>query len=256
MTNNVRKFFQGLTLTSFGLGIFNTVKNSNNKELLRNFILEQEKNSKLIEEIDKLKTECNEQKFNTLENDNEVLRKSLDLVTSKSEIENDLNNLNILNQEIKENNDYSSEDFQDKFNNLVEKLNKDISENTDKTEQLIETIKKVLDSDSNNLINTNQIFDSIQNLYNNISIIDSLAIIHISGSIFILISLYSIILILFGDKLILYFKLEDKYPRLAKFLKFRRKLQNYTITFNFILIILVLLITIFFNLYILFIKYY
>src|SRR3984957_5333601 len=247
MTNNVRKFFQGLTLTSFGLGIFNTVKNSNNKELLRNFILEQEKNSKLIDEIDKLKTECNEQKFNTLENDNEVLRKSLDLVTSKSEIENDLNNLNILNQEIKENNDYSSEDFQDKFNNLVEKLNKDISENTNKTEQLIETIKKVLDSDSNNLINTNQIFDSIQNLYNNISIIDSLAIIHISGSIFILISLYSIIL---------YFKLEDKYPRLAKFFKFRRKLQNYTITFNFILIILVLLITIFFNLYILFIKYY
>src|ERR1700722_1860679 len=133
MTNNVRKFFQGLTLTSFGLGIFNTVKNSNNKELLRNFILEQ--------------------KLNTLENDNEVLRKSLDLVTSKSEIENDLNNLNILNQEIKENNDYSSEDFQDKFNNLVEKLNKDISENTNKTEQLIETIKKVLDSDSNNLIN-------------------------------------------------------------------------------------------------------
>src|ERR1700722_3114510 len=183
MTNNVRKFFQGLTLTSFGLGIFNTVKNSNNKELLRNFILEQEKNSKLIDEIDKLKTECNEQKFNTLENDNEVLRKSLDLVTSKSEIENDLNNLNI--------------------------LNKEINENTNKTEQLIETIKKVLDSDSNNLINTNQIFDSIQNLYNNISIIDSLAIIHISGSIFILISLYSIILILFGDKLILYFKLED-----------------------------------------------
>lgn len=248
---NLQKFFQGLTLTTFGLGIYNTVKNSNNKELLNNFFSEQEKNKNLLKEIDKLKTRHNELEISTLESNNEVLRKSLEVITSKNDIDKDLNKLKSLTDDIKDNNSYSSEEVQNNLNNILEKLTKDITDNSNKTNQLIKIIEDILGSDSNNFINTNQILESIQNLYSKLSFIDSLVLTHLSGSIFILISLYYIILILFGDKLISYFKLEEKYPKIAKYIQLRRKLQNYSITFNFILIILVLLIIILFDLYIL-----
>ena len=64
---------------------------------------------------------------------------------------------------------------------------------------------------------------------------------HISGSIVIILSLYSIISILFGNKLIEHFKLDTKYPRLAKLLTLRKKITNYSLAFNFFLILSVCL---------------
>ena len=55
------------------------------------------------------------------------------------------------------------------------------------------------------------------------------------------ISLYYIVMNIasayYGDKLIIYFKLEEKYPRLAKWIKYRRVYQNYNIGYNLILIL-------------------
>ena len=45
-------------------------------------------------------------------------------------------------------------------------------------------------------------------------------------------ALVSIVFILYGDFLIRYFKLEEKYPKLAKFIQIRRKLQNFSIKYN------------------------
>jgi len=74
------------------------------------------------------------------------------------------------------------------------------------------------------------------------------AIVHISGSLFILFSLVSIISIIFGDELLLYFNLENKYPKLARFIQIRRKFRYYYLIWNFLLIILVLLTIIYVNL--------
>ena len=46
-------------------------------------------------------------------------------------------------------------------------------------------------------------------------------------------ALLSILFILYGDFLIRYFKLEERYPKLAKFIQIRRKLQNFSIKYNF-----------------------
>lgn len=48
--------------------------------------------------------------------------------------------------------------------------------------------------------------------------------------------LISIIFIYYGEFLIKYFNLELKYPKLAKFIAFRRSLQSYTVKFNLFLI--------------------
>ena len=45
-------------------------------------------------------------------------------------------------------------------------------------------------------------------------------------------ALLSILFILYGDFLIRYFKLEERYPKLAKFIQIRRKLQNFSIKYN------------------------
>jgi uncharacterized integral membrane protein len=59
--------------------------------------------------------------------------------------------------------------------------------------------------------------------------------------------MYSIMLIYFGDYFINYFNLEAKYPKLANFIKMRRKFQNYYVILNLIIIILILFIIIYIN---------
>lgn len=61
----------------------------------------------------------------------------------------------------------------------------------------------------------------------------------------------SIIFILYGDYLIKKFNLEIKYPKLANFIKLRKKLQKYSIVTNFILIFIGLIPQIFMCIFIL-----
>jgi len=53
-----------------------------------------------------------------------------------------------------------------------------------------------------------------------------------------LISLFSIIATIYGDKLIIYLNLEKKYPKIAKFIELRRKIKQSYIILNGILIIM------------------
>lgn len=68
---------------------------------------------------------------------------------------------------------------------------------------------------------------------------------------FILMCLFSLISVFYGDWLIRYFKLEEKLPKLARFIQLRRKFQHYYLILNFICIILALLLLISVNLYVL-----
>ncbi len=73
-------------------------------------------------------------------------------------------------------------------------------------------------------------------------------IMHISGALFILFTLFTVISILFGDILIL--KLEEKYPKFARLIHLRQKVTILSLIVNFSLIFLVLIIIIIFiNLY-------
>ena len=73
------------------------------------------------------------------------------------------------------------------------------------------------------------------------------AIMHISGALFILFTLFTVISILFGDILIL--KLEEKYPKFARLIHLRQKVTILSLIVNFSLIFLVLIIIIFINFY-------
>jgi hypothetical protein len=66
-------------------------------------------------------------------------------------------------------------------------------------------------------------------------------------SLLILMFLFNIIIIYYGDLLIKYLLLEEKYPRLAKIINLRRKVLNFNIFINFLIIFILLIILIFIN---------
>ena len=66
----------------------------------------------------------------------------------------------------------------------------------------------------------------INNIIFNMSMSQQLAYLHISGSFFILLSLFSIINIIYDDYLIIKLNLEIRLPKIAKYLKIRRKFKK------------------------------
>lgn len=71
---------------------------------------------------------------------------------------------------------------------------------------------------------------------------ENLAFVNMSGIIFIMITLFSIIMIFYGAKLLDYFQLEKRFPRIAKMIILRRKFQAYYLLTNILLISVVLII--------------
>jgi Rad3-related DNA helicase len=185
------RFFQALTLTSFGMAGYNTVNNIQARRI-------------------------------------------------KEELEKELAEERIKNSEL-----------QDKLDTLANKKIEQLESINENNKSLIENIQNIVNSKSgssgsNSLIGNN-IIDSISQFFSTLNFEQTLAIFHISGAIFILISLYVIMIIYFGDFLIKYFNLEEKYPKIANFIKFRRKFQNYYILINILMIVLVLFIIIYVN---------
>ena len=89
--------------------------------------------------------------------------------------------------------------------------------------------------------------ERLQSFLDGLNFEQNLAVIHISGSLFIFFSLFSIISIFYGDKLITFFDLENKYPKISKFIQLRRKFQQYYLLVEIGIIIFVLLIIIIIN---------
>ena len=67
-----------------------------------------------------------------------------------------------------------------------------------------------------------------------INIEQKVALANLFGVIFILACTYTIVSIIYGEKLIDYLKLDTKFPRLVPILKFRKQVQQYYLILNFI----------------------
>lgn len=113
---------------------------------------------------------------------------------------------------------------------------------------------KFLDNiDKNNLISTNDVIELFKNINHHLSYLNTEQlgiIVHISGSLTILFCLCNIIFAMFGSKLIERFKLNIKFPKLAKLINLKQKMYTYTIIFNSFLIVLTCFLTVFLNLFI------
>ena len=136
------------------------------------------------------------------------------------------------------------------FNNNISKMN-DLSTN------ILELVKKFHSSGGGNGNSCSNNFSDLllgawhqyQEFLSTLSTEQIGALGHLWIFFFILMCLFSLISVFYGDWLIRYFKLEEKLPKLARFIQLRRKFQHYYLILNFICIILALLLLISLNFY-------
>ncbi len=142
----------------------------------------------------------------------------------------------------------------DIMNSQLENFNTE----SDNMQNMVSEIIKFLNDNSNKFLVDINIFEKLTNYINNLnkflatlSFEQYYAVAHLSSAVCILVFLFSIISILFGDQLINYFKLEKRFPKLSILFKIRSKLNNLSLFISFTVIIFNLLAIIYINLFVL-----
>jgi hypothetical protein len=122
----------------------------------------------------------------------------------------------------------------------VERLSLEVEEladiNSRKSLELEDILKNISNSNEGNQLLEN-FWDNINSMLSNLSTAQLGALGHILLSVGIYYCVMSIVSSYYGDKLIIYFKLEDKYPKLVKWIKYRRIYQHYNIAYNLLVIL-------------------
>ena len=129
------------------------------------------------------------------------------------------------------------------------KLLADFQANLKDTTKLAEKVDKNASDDieTKSSIISDDWFDSYQKFMDSLSDEELLSMCHISFLVGLLIICYNIVMIFYGDYIIKYFSLEIKFPKIASFIKLRRKFQLYYMTINIIIMILIIIILLIFN---------
>jgi hypothetical protein len=237
------RFFQGLSLTTFSMGVFNILR-SNKTNLLEEQINKHE--TKYVELNNKY-TSLLEKNLNILETKKEIIEESNNLKKDVEILEQKLRNSVEIKRELQTKYSENSGDtsINDKIQEVIntgEEIHNMYESVNNKFDSFINKINTLLNSG-----NKSQYLDSLQNFFDGLNYEQNLAIVHISGSIFILFSLFTLISIFYGDKLIRFFDLENRFPKLAKFIQIRRKFQQYYLLINISLMIVILLLIIYVN---------
>lgn len=136
----------------------------------------------------------------------------------------------------------------------MDKAEKALLNGQEQMTKLQEFIAQIKGSGSQGFLeNITQIILDYKDLISSFSLIQQLTLINMLTGALILNSIVTIIVIFYGEYLINLFKLELKLPRLAKFIKYRQKLQQYYFLINIIIIITAIVLLIYAN-YLMFIS--
>lgn len=223
-----------------GLGIFaQSVKNNAVKNKLNNQLGE---NRRLVEKIE------------TMQKDNNDLIEKIVKSQENIDINDNINKIaEAKNNLIETINNNASKNIKNDVSNYVSVIVEESNKVNNIFQDMINKYQEILNSTNNSQNNLwlEGYFDNIKNYFSNLSHEQLGAITHLSGSIFILFCIFTIINIIFGDRLIIYFKLEEKYTKIAKYIQLRRKFLEYSLILNITLVILVLFAIIYINMLIL-----
>ena len=129
---------------------------------------------------------------------------------------------------------------------LSDKLD-NIQNSVDKVHEAIKSIPS-LNSNSNNKLNFDFNIDSYYNYLDTLTLSEELALIHILCAILYLFIAFEFVSIFFGNELINYFDLENKYPKLKTFFKLRATYQRYYLIWCLLKLFLLSFVIIIFNL--------
>ena len=135
------------------------------------------------------------------------------------------------------------------FNKATEDLFEETGKNVKLLDRAIDILsKKFTDSGSDVIENIKEIFNNYINFLDTLTLHQLGSLANLLAAIFILFCLFSVIVIIYSNIILNYLKLEEKFPRLANFIHYRKKFQNFFLFINLLLIVITLLSTIFVNL--------
>jgi len=228
------------------------IKSFKNKKLLENLNKEIERNIKLEERLSKIMDskismdDTNKKILEAVLQRNEHLEKaktSLDKVKSISD------NLINASEEVERNSKIKE------ISETVGDASENLSKSHTKMKEILDLILNSGDgSNSNSMFidRINYFIIAYKKFLSTLTLIELGALCHIILSILILFCLYSLIAVFYGDSLIRYLRLEDRFPKLARFIQIRRKFQQYYFFLNICLIIITILYVIYVNLIVFF----
>lgn len=227
----------GLTLITFAQGI---KSNKQNQIIIENLNKRVEIQKDLISKYeDQIQKEIDYTKLTSKIIDiNEETDKAIRESEKLTEISTKMETTNLDTSQV----DTIKKDLSHHNNNLEESLSS--------SNMKLEELKKMLEDiyGSKDKFFGDEIINNFQNYLSTLPLDKVGALGHIFISVAILFSLISIISIFYGDSLINYFNLEEKFPKLARFIQLRRKFQQYYFIINISIIILALLLIIYVNL--------
>lgn len=96
--------------------------------------------------------------------------------------------------------------------------------------EILAKIEKIIDGLNSDANKFQYDLSSIQNYLDSLSYTELTAFFHIIGCIVVILSIFSIILTLFGNELLNYLKLESKFPSLSRLIKLRLSMTKYYIS--------------------------
>lgn len=144
--------------------------------------------------------------------DSEVIRTSLDVIKTTTE--------SLKNAEIGD-----------------EVLDNKVSQITEAVEKLSHILSK-----GNDKFISDFSLQAYYDFLDTLSLLEESALLHILIFIFLLLCLFSIFSVFFGNEIIKYFKLEERYPKLELFFKLRTKFQRYYLMWNIFTMLVVCII--------------
>lgn len=158
----------------------------------------------------------------------------------------------------KESKDQIIESINNKLTKITELLNKQETIIIKAKDRFIEGFTKLAEASQNlnDLFNNgkDKLFSSLSPIYDyldSLTLLEESALFHIVVLLVILSIAFNIYSVLFGNEVIKYFKLEEKYPRLHIFFKLRLQFQRYYLILNLILLIIICTVAISLNILVL-----
>jgi hypothetical protein len=205
---------------------------------------------KFDKELSKQLLDSNNQLNETIRKSNEIIRELNDKVINNQiavdekmkSIEDGLKIIkdttsNINNSIVLDNNEIIQFDRDAIMNN-----NKVITQEISKTDKIINDLLDLLKGNSSgNQFISNDFINNIYEYVSSLNFIQLGVITHLLVYICILYCLMDILIVYYSDKLITYYNIETKYPRLGKYIQLRRKFQHYFILINSIFVVLIIL---------------
>src|SRR5258708_1970765 len=243
MLEKLQNSLKYLSVVSLSLGLYSHLKNLN--KITSELFNERNKLDILNKKYeDLLKNKINENEMEKIISNEKIklLMEDMNLLKSK------LTNQNSINEsKIKKIKNYNNLKQLSKFKQTFKKTN-------NKIKSFINVIEKYLNSKNNNFTNLfsdsfTTLINDLNNIIHSLTIEQNLALISISASIFILVTMFSIISVFYGDYLINILNLERKYTKLAKIIQIRRKFRQYYLLLNILGIIIMTLIIITINIH-------